>query len=66
MTSIICRALGEFMLAASDLVAVRLPRTYDVKLLQRDLETLEEVQRAPQPGPYHKGEWIGIALYSMG
>jgi hypothetical protein len=48
------------------LVAIRLPRTYDVELLQRDLRTLQEVQRAPQPGPYHKGEWTGIALYSMG
>ena len=54
------------MSAASDLVAVRLPRTYDVALLQRDLNTLQEVRRAPQPGPYHKGEWTGIALYSMG
>ena len=54
------------MSAASDPVAVRLPRTYDVVLLQRDLNTLQEVRRAPQPGPYHKGEWTGIALYSMG
>src|SRR5271165_258274 len=49
-----------------DPVAVRLPRNYGVELLQRDLHTLQEVQRAPQPGPYHKGEWTGIALYSMG
>ncbi len=54
------------MSPASDLVAIRLPRTYYVELLQRDLRTLQEVQRAPQPGPYHKGEWTGIALYSMG
>ena len=54
------------MPSASDLVVIRLPRTYDVELLQRDLRTLQEVQRAPQPGPYHKGEWTGIALYSMG
>jgi hypothetical protein len=54
------------MSPASDLVSVRLPRTYDVELLQRDLQTLQEVRRAPQPGPYHKGEWTGIALYSMG
>jgi hypothetical protein len=46
--------------------AVRLPRTYDVELLRRDLEALCEVQRAAQPGPYHKGEWTGIALHSMG
>jgi hypothetical protein len=54
------------MSPGSDLVAIRLPRNYDVELLQRDLRTLQEVQRAPQPGPYHKGEWTGMALYSMG
>lgn len=46
--------------------AVRLPRTYDVDLLVRDLQVLSDVPTAPQPGPYHKGEWTGIALYSMG
>jgi hypothetical protein len=34
--------------------------------MERDLQALCEIQRAPQPGPYHKGEWTGIALYSMG
>jgi Aspartyl/Asparaginyl beta-hydroxylase len=52
--------------SAHDPVAVRLPRTYDIQLLQRDLEALQEVRRAAQPGPYHKGEWTGIALFSMG
>jgi Aspartyl/Asparaginyl beta-hydroxylase len=46
--------------------AVRLPRTYDVDLLLRDFRALSGVPTAPQPGPYHKGEWTGIALYSMG
>ena len=50
------------MLPASDLIAIRLPRTYDVELLQRDVQTLQAARRAPQPGPYHKGEWTGIAL----
>jgi len=49
-----------------DLVAVRLPRQFDVQLMVRDLEALQESKRAAQPGPYHKGEWTGIALYSMG
>ncbi|MBV8845199.1 MAG: aspartyl/asparaginyl beta-hydroxylase domain-containing protein [Bryobacterales bacterium] len=35
-------------------------------MLERDLQALREVPTAPQPGPYHKGEWTGIALYSMG
>jgi Aspartyl/Asparaginyl beta-hydroxylase len=52
--------------SAQEPVAVRLPRSYDVELMQRDLQALQEVQRAAQPGPYHKGEWTGIALYSMG
>ena len=52
--------------SAQDPVAVRLPRNYDVQLLQRDLQALQDIQRAAQPGPYHKGEWTGIALYSMG
>ena len=47
-------------------VTVRLPRTYDVDLLLRDLDVLREVPRASQPGPYHAGEWTGIALHSMG
>jgi len=51
---------------AENAVAVRLPRTYDVDLLNRDLQTLRDVQGAPQPGPYHAGEWTGIALHSMG
>jgi hypothetical protein len=49
-----------------NVVAVRLPRTYDVERLQQDLKTLRDVQSAPQPGPYHTGEWTGIALHSMG
>jgi len=52
--------------SAQDLVAVRLPRDYDVALLQRDLQALQGIRSASQPGPYHKGEWTGIALYSMG
>ncbi|MDP9160732.1 MAG: aspartyl/asparaginyl beta-hydroxylase domain-containing protein [Acidobacteriota bacterium] len=47
-------------------VAIRLPRTYDVDRLVGDLQILRDVASAPQPGPYHKGEWTGIALHSIG
>jgi hypothetical protein len=47
-------------------VGIRLPRTYDVDQLVRDLQVLRDVEAAPQPGPYHKGEWKGIALHSTG
>ncbi|MBV9669718.1 MAG: aspartyl/asparaginyl beta-hydroxylase domain-containing protein [Acidobacteriales bacterium] len=47
-------------------ITVKLPRKYDVELLQRDLQVLRDVSRAPQPGPYHAGDWTGIALHSMG
>jgi hypothetical protein len=47
-------------------VTIRLPRTYDVDQLVRDLQTIRDVEAAPQPGPYHEGEWKGIALYSAG
>jgi hypothetical protein len=47
-------------------VAIRLPRTYDVDRLVADLRVLRDVSAAPQPGPYHKGEWTGIALHSLG
>jgi hypothetical protein len=58
--------MASVVTTAIDPVALRLPRTYDVDLLLRDLKALQEVQRAAQPGPYHKGEWTGIALHSMG
>jgi len=54
------------LVAESDLVAVRLARSYRADLLQRDLAALQLMRRTPQPGPYHAGEWTGIALYSMG
>jgi hypothetical protein len=52
--------------SGEDAVSIRLPRTYDVAKLQRDLEAVKHVDQAPQPGPYHGGEWKGVALYSMG
>jgi hypothetical protein len=50
----------------TDRVAVCLRRGYDVDKLLIDLRSLRDVPSAPQPGPYHKGEWTGIALHSMG
>lgn len=47
-------------------VAIRLPRTYNVERLLSDLTVLRDVSSAPQPGPYHKGEWTGIALHTIG
>jgi hypothetical protein len=52
--------------STSDPASIRLPRTYDVARLKHDLEALCNVRRAAQPGPYHQGEWTGIALHSMG
>lgn len=46
--------------------AVRLPRSFDVARLQRDLEAVRDLDRAPQPGPYHDGDWTGLSLYSQG
>ena len=51
---------------ADEPVAICLRRDYDIELLERDLRALRDIERLPQPGPYHKGEWTGIALYSMG
>ena len=39
------------MNAISADAAVKLPQTYDVDLLLRDLQTLRDVPTAPQPGP---------------
>ena len=47
-------------------VALRLPRTYDPSLLLRDLAAVRHIDQAAQPGPYHGGEWTGLALHSMG
>jgi hypothetical protein len=46
--------------------SVRLPRTYDPDLLVRDLQALRSLPQAPQPGPYHDGDWTGLTLYAPG
>ena len=55
-----------FKTETGEAAAIRLPRTYDVDLLVRDLETLKNIPGAAQPGPYHAGEWTGVALHSSG
>src|SRR5438270_2359387 len=57
--------MEQAMSSADSDYAVRLTRTYNPELLVRDLKILSDVPTAPQPGPYHKGEWTGIALHSM-
>src|SRR5215469_838795 len=47
-------------------VAIRLPQTYDVARLISDLRVLDQGKATEQPGPYHQGEWKGIALHAMG
>lgn len=46
--------------------AIRLPRTYDEQRLLADLQALRSLPQAPQPGPYHDGDWTGILLYAPG
>jgi hypothetical protein len=46
--------------------SIRLPRTYNPERLQRDLDAVRHIKQAAQPGPYHAGEWTGVALHSMG
>jgi hypothetical protein len=44
----------------------RLRRVYEVERLRRDLEAVAAVERRPQPGPYHAGEWTGISIRAAG
>jgi quercetin dioxygenase-like cupin family protein len=46
-------------------IATRLPRSYDADLLVRDLDGLLSLPQAPQPGPYHDGDWTGLDLYAQ-
>ncbi|GAA2581435.1 aspartyl/asparaginyl beta-hydroxylase domain-containing protein [Actinomadura fulvescens] len=48
------------------MISARLGRDYDPALLQRDLESLRSLPQAPQPGPYHDGDWTGLTLYEQG
>jgi len=47
-------------------LTARLPRTYDPEPLRRDLDALRSIPKLPQAGPYHNGEWAGVALYEQG
>ncbi|MFC5663903.1 aspartyl/asparaginyl beta-hydroxylase domain-containing protein [Kitasatospora misakiensis] len=48
------------------MISARLPRSYDPDRLAEDLERLRALPQAPQPGPYHDGEWTGVDLYARG
>jgi hypothetical protein len=47
-------------------LAVRLPMQFDPERLQADFARLAGLERMPQPGLYHNGEWAGLSLYSPG
>ncbi|TCO55603.1 aspartyl/asparaginyl beta-hydroxylase domain-containing protein [Actinocrispum wychmicini] len=47
------------------MICARLPRDYDPELLRRDLDSLRALPQAPQPGPYHDGDWTGLELYAQ-
>lgn len=46
--------------------AFTLPFDFDPKLLADDAARLQQLASAPQPGPYHNGDWRGVAIHSAG
>lgn len=46
--------------------AFKLPFAVDASRLAEDAERLVALPALPQPGPHHKGEWMGIAFHSAG
>jgi hypothetical protein len=50
----------------SHVVAFRLPFDFDPARLAEDASRLQDLVRLPQPGPYHNGEWTGVAIRSAG
>ena len=48
------------------MISARLPRSYNPARLVEDLDRLRALPQAPQPGPYHDGEWTGVDLYAQG
>ncbi len=46
--------------------AFRLPFHFDAGRLAEDASRLRGLTAAPQPGPYHNGEWTGVAINSAG
>ncbi|MBZ9770987.1 aspartyl/asparaginyl beta-hydroxylase domain-containing protein [Mesorhizobium sp. CO1-1-8] len=51
---------------AQDTDAFALPFKFDRNRLAKDVEQLQNLVRLPQPGPYHKGEWAGVAIHAAG
>lgn len=46
--------------------AFKLPFELDPARLAGDAARLRDLVRSPQPGPYHNGEWTGVAIHSAG
>jgi hypothetical protein len=46
--------------------AFKLPFAFDSARLADDASRLLHLVRSPQPGPYHNGEWTGVAIHSAG
>lgn len=46
--------------------ACKLPFEFDPDRLAEDVDSLETFARESQPGPYHKGEWTGLAIHASG
>lgn len=46
--------------------SVQLLAWFDPDRLARDLERVAHLERIPQPGSYHDGDWVGLSLRAAG
>ncbi|NHZ36793.1 aspartyl/asparaginyl beta-hydroxylase domain-containing protein [Massilia rubra] len=51
---------------AQGIDAFALPIHFDRDRLASDARQLDTLARRPQPGPYHAGEWAGVAIHASG
>lgn len=47
-------------------VSVQLLARFDPERLARDLDRVAHLERRPQPGSYHDGDWVGLSLRAAG